>query len=189
MNSSNILWTIGHGRRSIDEFVKLLVSCEITALVDVRTVPASRWAPDFNRNRLLQTLQSAGIAYVFLGEELGGRPNGSEYYFDSGHVKYRKVANSEIFRAGIQRLMDGIKDHNIVLMCSESDHHDCHRNLLIGRVLDGKGVEVRHITKMDGIAFQEVKVEAADQFVFDDELVDEWKSAVQVRQPHDAQIA
>lgn len=60
-----------------------------------------------SRNRPLKTaLLDAGIQYVFLGKELGARPADQSCYID-GKALYEKIAATEIFSQGIQRLLKG----------------------------------------------------------------------------------
>lgn len=173
------LYTIGHGRRTLEDFIMLLKKYEITAIADVRTTPASRWAPWFNRAHLNQALNDEGITYVFLGEELGGRPEGDHLYTSDGHVKYRAMSSTPIFISGFDRLVAGAEKYRLAVMCSESDHHDCHRNLLIGRVAANHEIAVLHITKSG-------EIEPFDESLIHDDTLfeiepDEWISAVKVR--------
>jgi uncharacterized protein (DUF488 family) len=174
-----ILHTIGHGRRTLDDFIALLKKYEISAIADVRTTPASRWAPWFNRAQLSQTLEGAGITYVFLGDELGGRPNDNYLYTPDGHVRYRVMSETPLFTSGFDRLVTGAKKFRLAVMCSEGDHHDCHRNLLIGRVAANRDIPVVHINKSgETEPFDESLIH--DDTLFETEP-DEWISAVKVR--------
>lgn len=65
--------TVGHSNHAQEEFVSLLREYGVTAVADVRSSPYSRFCPHFNREELKEGLREAGIAYVFLGQELGGR--------------------------------------------------------------------------------------------------------------------
>lgn len=98
-----------------------------------------------------------GIAYSFLGKELGGRPTGSQYYCD-GVADYERMAESPDFKHGIQRVLEGIEKYQIALMCSEHDPLDCHRCLLVGRALAKKGLAVKHI-EADGTVADHQEVE------------------------------
>src|SRR6266850_2227000 len=53
------LWTIGHSTRPIDEFTNFLRLHEIRLLVDVRTIPRSRYNPQFNTDMLTEEFQRA----------------------------------------------------------------------------------------------------------------------------------
>lgn len=139
------VWTIGHSNHRLDRFVELVAGERIEFLVDVRSFPYSRFAPHFNREELDAELSGRGLHYLFLGEALGGRPDSEEHYDTEGHALYRPMSEQESFKAAIERLLDGAAEHRIALVCSEGDPQDCHRRLLVGKVLADRGVELRHI--------------------------------------------
>ena len=58
-----MIFTIGHSTRSAEELVALLRENGVDLLVDVRTVPRSRFNPQFNTDVLPATLATAGIGY------------------------------------------------------------------------------------------------------------------------------
>ena len=125
MNQPNLL-TIGHSNHSIEDFISLLKKYHITALADVRSQPYSRYLSHFNQPNLKLALIGANIQYVFLGKELGGRPMAEDCYTD-GQADYEKMAETEIFQSGINRLLQGVKSYQIALMCAEKDPIDCSR--------------------------------------------------------------
>lgn len=139
------IYTVGHSNHSLEHFLGLLDSAGIEAVVDVRSFPFSRHASQFNREGLSAALALIGVKYVFMGAELGGRPDGEEFYDDDDHVLYGRVAESDLFREGIARLEDGLDRYRVALMCSEEDPTGCHRHLLVTRVLAERGVEVVHL--------------------------------------------
>jgi uncharacterized protein (DUF488 family) len=139
------LLTVGHSNHPLERFLELLEEQYIEVLVDVRSNPYSRFASQFNRDPLAEAVKRAGIKYVFLGRELGGRPDGDEFYDDDGHVLYGRVSQSPLFLSGIERLKRGLRQHRVAITCSEEDPTDCHRRLLVTRVLLDEGVVVRHV--------------------------------------------
>lgn len=138
------IYTIGHSNHSIEKFISLLKRNKINVIADVRSTPFSRHNPHFNQKELKESLGKAGTKYLFMGKELGGRPNGTEYY-NEGTVDYKKVAEREEFKNGIERLLKGREDYNIALMCSEKDPLNCHRMLLVGKELVKLKIPVKHI--------------------------------------------
>ena len=144
MTSPLEVFSIGHSSMSYEEFVRSLRNASITAVADVRSMPFSRRNPQFNRDTLRDELRIDGIAYVFLGEELGGRPK-ERQYFCEGVADYEKMAKSSDFERGLRRVIEGSKQYRIALMCSEHDPLECHRCLLVGRALHERGATVRHI--------------------------------------------
>jgi uncharacterized protein (DUF488 family) len=147
------LWTLGHSTLAYARFLELLRGAGVTAVADVRTSPFSRHLPQFNRDQLQSDLRRDGLAYSFLGKELGGRPSDSRFYCD-GVVDYERVAQSQAFASGLQRVMEGARKYSVALMCSERDPLDCHRCLLVARALAERGAAVRHILGDGAIAVQ-----------------------------------
>lgn len=99
------LWTIGHSNHPADRFSALLQQHGIETVVDVRSQPYSRFSPHFRQARLRDLLLDIGISYLFLGDELGGRPKGPGLYNSAGNVLYDRVARTECFAKGLRRLM------------------------------------------------------------------------------------
>ena len=142
--SSITILTIGHSTHPAERFLALLRGAGVTAVADVRSAPYSRHAPQFNNDALKGELRSAGIAYSFLGKELGGRPRDRQFFRD-GVADYEKMAATEEFQRGLDRVVEGARKYRVALMCSEQDPLDCHRCLLVGRALSQRGVTVRHL--------------------------------------------
>ena len=142
---SPTLYTIGHSNHELETFLDLLRRHEIQVLADVRSQPYSAYTSHFNRESLQSAIVSAGLKYVFMGDLLGGRPDGQDFYDPSGHVLYYRVAESQLFLEGIQRLISGLQQYRVAIMCSEEDPAVCHRFLLVTRVMDRQGIEICHI--------------------------------------------
>ena len=139
-----IVLTIGHSNHSIERFVALLRQHGVTAVADVRSIPYSRFNPQFSRQALERALRDAGISYVFLGKELGARSEDPACY-DNGRVSYDRLSRTDLFREGLDRVKKGAVAHKIALMCAEKEPLECHRTLLVSRALDRDGVSVAHI--------------------------------------------
>jgi len=150
--------TIGHSNHPIEHFLALLQEAGVTAVADVRSAPHSRYVPQFNHDALKAALRGAGIAHVYLGQELGGRPQNKQQYRD-GVADYEKIAATEAFQAGLRRVLDGAATHRVALMCAEQHPLDCHRCLLVGRALAAHGARVRHILP-DGAVANQADIEA-----------------------------
>ena len=148
------IFTVGHSNHSLEMFIDLLKSHKIDVLVDVRSKPFSRFSPQFNKEELKKAVKASGIKYLFLGKELGGRPQNSEFYDNYGFVLYSRIAEAPLFLEGIDRLMKGIKNYRVAVMCGEENPANCHRWLLVGRVLARRGVSVQHI-RGDGTVLDE----------------------------------
>jgi uncharacterized protein (DUF488 family) len=174
MSYSRIL-TIGHSNHSLEHFLSLLRCHSVQVIADVRSHPYSTYASVFDQEALTKSLGAAGFQYVYLGNELGGRPHGNAYYDTDGRVLYGKVAESSAFQAGLARLENGLRQSVVAALCAEEDPAGCHRRLLVGRVLTRRGVLVEHI-RGDGRLQTEEQLEAAQLSLFDGMETSAWKS-------------
>ncbi len=138
------LYTIGHSTHPLEKFLALLKMHGVSALCDVRSMPYSRTNPQFNREEFSRRLRLVGIAYVFLGRELGGRSDDPTCY-DQGRVQYDRLASKNLFRKGLDRVQEGSKKYRLSLMCAEKDPLECHRTILVARHLEALGFSVAHI--------------------------------------------
>ena len=141
------LFTIGHSNRSIDEFVELLRLYGVTAIADVRSQPYSRHMPHFNREVLKETLKENGIAYVFMGEELGARRNEPCCYVDR-QAKYELIEMTSAFQSGLVRIRRGASTHRIAMLCAEKDPITCHRSILVAKALR-TDCDIQHVVSAD----------------------------------------
>ena len=183
----SVVYTIGHSSQSCEEFVALLLNNGIEVVVDVRSAPYSRFAPQFDRELLNRSLTHSSIKYLFLGSELGGRPNHPEYYDAQGHVLYGRIVSDAAFASGIDRLDRGISEFRVVLMCGEENPAHCHRRLLVGRVLMERGHQLLHIrTNGRAQTDAEVTTESGKSLVngqpalFAEMDEDQWRSTASV---------
>jgi uncharacterized protein (DUF488 family) len=173
--------TIGHSNHSAEHFLYLLKSHQIDVVVDTRSQPYSNYATHFDQSALKQSLTANGYQYLYLGRELGGRPEGDQYYDAKGRVLYHRVAESELFLQGLARLETGMQKFRIALLCAEENPAHCHRRLLITRVLIERGFHVDHI-RGDGRLQSESDLareldDSADQIpLFAETKDDTWKS-------------
>jgi uncharacterized protein (DUF488 family) len=117
----------------------------VDVVVDERSQPYSKYATQFDQEALKLALQQAGIRYLYLGRELGGRPEGDEFYDEEGHVLYDRVAATSLFREGVKRLEKGIREYRVAMLCAEENPAACHRRLLVSRVLLEHNIHVEHI--------------------------------------------
>ena len=150
------LYSIGHGRRSAEEFLKLLGENAIDYLIDVRTTPYSRFNPQYNKNALQTFLENNSIKYIHMGDQLGGRPKEPDCYNEKGRVDYVVLSQKPYFLEGIERLKTAYdKNLRAAIMCSESKPQECHRCLLIGKVLEEQNIPVMHIDEKGKLKSQD----------------------------------
>ena len=136
MLGKSTLYSIGHGHKTMEEFIAELQEFGIKYLIDVRSSPYSKWAPHFNQGIIENWLHQNNVRYVYMGDVIGGRPIDDSYYDDNGYFDYKKMAEAPQFKEGLKRLITANnKGILIAIMCSESDPSQCHRSKLIGREL------------------------------------------------------
>lgn len=177
----NPIYTIGHSNHALDAFARLLQLHEITVVADVRSMPFSRFNPQFNRELLQRSLAELGLVYVFLGDRLGARAGDRACYVD-GKARYELIARSADFQAGLQRLMQDAARQRVAMMCAEKEPLECHRTLLVARQLAIADVSVLHILE-DGTLephaqtlarlMKELDLPEFDLFRTRDELIEE----------------
>jgi uncharacterized protein (DUF488 family) len=172
-----VLFSIGHSNHSEERFLDLLRQHGIEVLVDVRSQPSSRYNPQFNSGPLKALVEAAGMRYLFMGDQLGGRPDGEGLLDDEGHALYHKMAEAPAFLEGIARLARGVRDYRCAIMCSEEDPAVCHRYLLVTRVIRERGIDVQHI-RGDGRLDSDDAISPQDKqgLLFDELEQDSWKS-------------
>lgn len=177
---SNPIYTIGHSTHTIERLVELLKSHSITAVCDVRSRPYSRMNPQFNREPLKEALRTADIKYVFLGKELGARSEDKNCY-RNGQVQYDLLAQTDLFKQGIERVKEGARSYRIALMCAEKEPLECHRTILVSRKLFEEGFVIKHILGDGGLEEHEhamgrliakLKILEGDMFRSHDALVE-----------------
>ena len=145
------LYTVGHSNQSQEEFLELVKRHDINRIVDVRSVPASKFSPQFNMESLKWYLRTNGIQYLHFGDEFGARR--TDCLDAEGQVNFELAVKTPSFKRGVERLMNGLhKDFHISLMCSEANPLECHRFSLISRYFSDNGLDVQHILKNGELA-------------------------------------
>ena len=100
--------TIGHSGHSVNEFAALLKERGVEVVVDVRSRPYSKYHRHFSYDAIRENLSTRGLRYLFLGKELGGKPDDPEFYGASGAADYDRLRQSARFREGLERLIAGL---------------------------------------------------------------------------------
>ena len=136
---ADLVVTVGHSTRPIDEFVALLQAHGVQRVVDVRTVPRSRRNPQFGQDVLPGSLQGAGIGYVHL-PGLGGlrraRPDSPNAGWRNASFRgYADYMQTPQFAAALERALELAGRERIALMCAEAVPWRCHRSLIADALL------------------------------------------------------
>jgi uncharacterized protein (DUF488 family) len=139
------LLTVGHSNHPVERLVDLLRLHAVTVVADVRSQPYSRFAPQFNRENLLPAVIHAGLRYLFLGEELGGRQIGKITSLQDRLAAYEQVSTAPRFQHGLAQLLEAAECETIAILCAEEDPTECHRRVWVARALRERGAEISHI--------------------------------------------
>ena len=143
------VFTIGHSTRPIAEFLRLLGAHGVETLVDVRTVPRSRYNPQFEGDALAASLAEAGIGYRHEAA-LGGlrRPAHDSINTAWRNSSFRGFADymqSAAFEAALTATAAFGQEQQVALMCAEGNPARCHRSL-IADALIARGMPCAEIT-------------------------------------------
>jgi uncharacterized protein (DUF488 family) len=142
------VFTIGHGRRPIEELLEVLRTAGVETLVDVRRFPGSRRNPQFNQASLAASLEGVGIEYRH-ALELGGRRSkepGSERFPCIRVEAFRSYAarmGSPEWQAALAEVLAAPSP---CVMCAETPWTKCHRRF-IAELLVARGHEIVHVIR------------------------------------------
>lgn len=168
------LFSIGHSNHSLERFLDLVAQNDIQIVADVRSSPYSKYSPWFNKDDLNNALETRGVRYVFLGQELGGRPADEHLYDDQGYALYDRFLEMDYVQRGLARLMSLIEEgHQVAVLCSEENPRECHRHRLIAwEMFKSFGIDALHI-RGDGSVEREsaLKSEYSAGLFDDDEAI------------------
>lgn len=140
------LYTIGHSTVPFEKFLQLLQQYKVDFILDVRSIPYSAYASQFNREALAKELERYGIQYQYMGTYFGARQKDINLYTQEGYLDFEKVRAQECFKRRVTSVIRGLKqNYNIALMCTEKDPIDCHRAIMVGRAFELAGITVSHI--------------------------------------------
>ncbi len=147
-SSPQVMWTIGHSNRPLEEFLHLLDAHRVNLVVDVRKMPGSRRNPQFNQDSLSQVLRDAAIGYAHM-PGLGGlrrrQPNSPNAGWKNASFQgYADYMMTPEFEESIDELLERARGQRAALMCAEALPWRCHRSL-IADALAVRGIAVEHI--------------------------------------------
>jgi uncharacterized protein (DUF488 family) len=143
-----VVLTVGHSTRTIDEFIHLLPAHGVTCVADVRSIPRSRYNPQFNAEKLPGSLKKAGIGYVHLAG-LGGlrhttRASVNKGWRNSSFRGFADYMQTPEFETALAELLQLATRKHVALMCAEAVPWRCHRSLIADALLV-RGIRVEHI--------------------------------------------
>jgi len=151
-DKSIVVYTVGHSNLPVDAFLDILRRHAITLVVDIRSEPYSRYAPHFNKREMEGAVVHAGLRYRYAGATLGGKPRDPGLLGPHGVPDYDRIAATPAFQQALADLCDLAASERVVVVCSEADPTQCHRDKLVARELRTRGVDVRHILSDGSLA-------------------------------------
>ena len=148
MEERPLIYTVGHSNHTLEFFIDLVKEFKVNLIIDVRSVAASKYNPQFNKMNLENALNASGIKYRHFEEEFGARQRDPDLLDEDGQVDFEKVRKFWLFKNGVEKLWKGVNHGaTISLMCSEGEPADCHRFSMVAIELEKEGFDVRHIMK------------------------------------------
>lgn len=143
-----IVYTVGHSTHQLDYFLELLREYGVTCVVDVRSIPASAYNPQYNQGPFKAFLNNHKITYLHFAEEFGARQTDPDLLDNEGKLDFELVRKTRLFKNGLERIWQGVeKNFTIAIMCSESEPLDCHRFSMVSYGLEKDGFDIKHILK------------------------------------------
>lgn len=134
-------YSLGYEGISLDRYVEVLKSHKISLVVDVRETPWS-YKPGFSKKPLAERLEAESIGYIHL--KSAGNPSKNrkmglpqqeviELYRE--HLDADPSCLDEIYKLIISTWGDGA----VCLLCFEEKPHDCHRKVILDRLMKDRG--------------------------------------------------
>ncbi len=137
-----VFYDIGHSTRPIGDFIRLLEEAGVERAVDVRTIPKSRFNPQFNADALEGALRARSISYRRMPELGGlrrprkdGRPSPNGFWENETFRNYADYAATPPFRAALDALRGLGREHACAILCAEASWRHCHRQIIVDYLL------------------------------------------------------
>ncbi|HEK8845259.1 TPA: DUF488 domain-containing protein [Clostridioides difficile] len=150
------IFAIGHSNYPYDKLINMIKKYDINCVVDIRETPYSKYNIQYNKEAFNESLRNSGFLYIYMGKEFGAKRTNKDVYTQEGYADFEKVAKEDIFFNGIERLKKGCQmGYRIVLLGAMQEPIRCHRSILVGKVLNKEGFDVKYIMHEGNLAYQE----------------------------------
>jgi len=143
--------TIGHGTQQFPVLLEVLRRHGAATIIDVRSQPYSRHAPDFAKQHLQGWCAVSGLGYRWMGRHLGGMPSDPALLDDRGNLDVAALTATSGFEAAIDTVATVAAGGRAVLLCAEEDPSHCHRSRVLAPAFLARGHQVLHL-RHDGTA-------------------------------------
>lgn len=144
--------TFGFSNRPWEDTVAILKAHEVARVLDIRTLPGSRHAPQYNLEALEVELPKQGIDYIHL-KQLGGlrKPDFSLQtntgWRNASFRAYADYMQTPAFTDALQIAINLMKEKLSAFTCTEAVPWRCHRSL-VADALEGRGYTVEDIMSL-----------------------------------------
>ena len=150
------IFAIGRSNDPYDKLTNMIKKYDINCVVDIRETPYSKYNIQYNKEAFNESLRNSGFLYIYMGKEFGAKRTNKDVYTQEGYADFEKVAKEDIFLNGIERLKKGCQmGYRIVLLGAMQEPIRCHRSILVGKVLNKEGFDVKYIMHEGNLAYQE----------------------------------
>ena len=143
------IYTIGYEKKSIKEFVNILINSNVKILIDVRE-KAWSYKRDFCKTRFSKSLQEKGIIYIHVKE--AGNPkeirklNTSLQHRLHVYKQYLHKTKSGVDELESIILGANLMGESICLTCYEKEHVNCHRNAIVDLIKNTfENIKIQHL--------------------------------------------
>jgi len=144
-------YMVGHSNHPLELFHEMLAREEITLLYDIRMIPFSRYVPQYNQTTFPAILQEWGIAYQYRSD-IGPRVEGDTPLYDGDGFHYDKALKRERIVKGLEALASELNaDEKVAIMATKKEPLECHRFLILSRVLKEMGHNIIHILPEESV--------------------------------------
>jgi uncharacterized protein (DUF488 family) len=134
--ATGTLISIGYEGKTVGDLVTQLLDQDVRVLVDVRLTPLSR-KPGLSKTKLAAALRAAGIEYIH--HRALGNPKDNRAGFRAGEpeslARYHEVLDTADASVALDHVCELLDGGVVALLCFEQDHAECHRDVVIDRVL------------------------------------------------------
>ena len=159
------LFTIGYSGYEREQFLEALKAQGVNMVIDVRSLPASRYRPEYDKAAIGKYLLENGIDYCHMAWAFGARWEESRFIGAEGYVDFCLLSESDAFTRGVAKVVSLTEQgKSCALMCAEKDAMNCHRSILVARRFHEMGWKVLHLSPGRIEAHQELERRLLDLY-------------------------
>lgn len=164
-----VIYALGHSNYSFEKFITIIKEYNLNCIVDIRSIPYSKYNVQYNKEDFSKRLKELGYTYIYMADQFGVKRDDKSSYNSEGYADFDKVRLEKSFRRGIERLKDGCKKgYRIVLLGAVQEPIRCPRAILVGRELEKEGFDVRYIVHEGGtISQRDIENQMLDKYFKD----------------------